>query len=78
MEDEVRDAVTSGTSDLVLAKLIEITMRSIKTNRELFPNLLNAPAFYDRYFRPWVQSALDEDTALDQFHANALKSLGMK
>jgi len=78
LEDEVRDAVTNGTDDLVLAKLVEITARSIRTNRELFPDLLTEPAFYARYFRPWVQAAMDEDAALDNFHANALEALGIK
>jgi len=58
--------------------LIEITVRSINTERELFPDLLSAPAFYERYFRPWVQSALEERTALDKFHAGALEALGIK
>ena len=74
----MRDAVDGGTDDLVLAKLIEITVRSIHTNRELFPNPLTAPAFYERYFRTWVQSALDEKAALDKFHHNALEALGNK
>jgi hypothetical protein len=78
LEDDVRNAVNSGTDDLVLAKLIEITTRSINTKRDLFPDLLSAPAFYENYFRPWVQSALEEDVALDQFHAGALKALGIK
>jgi hypothetical protein len=74
----VRDAVDAGTDDLVLAKLIEITVRSIHTNKELFPDPLTAPAFYERYFRTWVQSALDEKAALDKFHNNALANLGIK
>ena len=78
LEDEVRKAVEDGTDDLVLAKLVEITIRSIHTERELFGDLLNEPAFYARYFRPWVQSALEEDEALDKFHSQALETLGIK
>ena len=78
LEDEVRNAVTEGTDDLVLAKLVEITIRSINAKKDLFPDLLTEPAFYARYFRPWVQQALDEDTALDRFHASALEALGLK
>jgi hypothetical protein len=73
----VRRAVDGGTDDLVLSKLIEITARSIHTDRELFPDPLAAPAFYERYFRAWVQSALDERAALDRFHHGALKNLGI-
>ena len=78
MEDEVRLAVERGTDDLVLAKLIEITIRSIHTKRALFPDPMTEPAFYARYFRTWVQSALDEKEALSKFHAGALETLGMK
>jgi hypothetical protein len=78
MEDDVRNAVTDGTDDLVLSKLIEITARAINTKRELFPDMLSEPAFYARYFRPWVQSALEEKSAFDQFHSKALEALGIK
>jgi hypothetical protein len=73
----VHEAVNNGTDDLVLSKLIEITARSIHTNRELFPDPLAAPAFYERYFRAWVKSALDERAALDKFHHGALRNLGI-
>jgi hypothetical protein len=75
MEDAVRSAVDNGTDDLVLAKLVEITIRSIRTKKELFPELLSEPIFYARYFRTWVQSALVEREALDKFHAGALEAL---
>jgi hypothetical protein len=55
--------------------LIEITARAINTKRELFPDPLSAPAFFERYFRPWVQQALDDRDALDKFHAGALEAL---
>jgi hypothetical protein len=61
----------------MLARLVEVTMRSIYTNRPLFDNPLNEPVFYARYFRPWVQSALDEKDALQGVHDQALKNLGL-
>lgn len=70
-------AVTDGTDDLVLSRLIDITVRSIYTRRELFENPLQEPFFYARYFRPWVQSALDEKDALQSVHGQALKGLGL-
>jgi hypothetical protein len=65
LEDEVYTAVTEGTEDLVLSTLINITLRSIRTGRELFQDPLQEPVFYIRHFRPWVQAALDDQTALE-------------
>ena len=62
---------------MVLARLIEITRRAIHTGRELFDNLLEEPVFYVRHFRPWVEAALAERDALEQFHGQALKNLGL-
>lgn len=62
LEDIVKDAIYTETSDdPVLLKLIEITMISITENRPLFSGSpLNEPAFYQRYFRRWVQEGLEE------------------
>ena len=78
LEDVVRDAVSNGTEDLVLAQLIEITIRSINTKRELFDNPLHEPIFYRRYFRTWVQSAIEEEDAFDKFTNAALVNAGIK
>ena len=77
LEEEVRNAVTDTTDDMVLARMIEITIRAIQTKRELFDNLLEEPVFYVRHFRPWVETALVERDALDKFHGQALKNLGL-
>jgi hypothetical protein len=69
--------VEDGTTDAVLANLIDVTLRSITSKRELFENPLLEPVFYARYFRPWVQSALDERDALQGAHNQALKNLGL-
>ena len=41
-------------------KLVEITINSIRTERELFPNPLEEPYFWRRYFRQWVIEGLQE------------------
>jgi hypothetical protein len=61
----------------VLAQLVDITVRSIQSKRELFDNPMHEPVFYVRYFRRWVEEALDERNALQGFHNEALKSLGL-
>jgi hypothetical protein len=77
LEEEVRKAVIDGTEDLVLTRLVDMTVRSIYSKRELFDNPLTEPVFYQRYFRSWVQDALDERDAMDKFHDQALEALGM-
>ena len=62
---------------MVLARLVDITVRSIQTGRELFDNPLYEPVFYARHFKPWVEAALLERDALDKFHGQALKNLGL-
>jgi hypothetical protein len=70
--------VEDGTTDLVLANLVDVTVRSVLSKRELFESPLHEPVFYARYFRPWVQSALDERDALQGVHNQALKNLGLR
>jgi hypothetical protein len=77
LEEEVRLAVMDGTEDLVLSRLVEVTLRSIYSGRPLFDNPLKEPVFYARFFWPWVQSALDEQDALQGVHGQALKNLGL-
>ena len=77
LEEDVRNAVIEGSQDLVLARLVDITVRSIISERELFDNPLHEPVFYQRYFRPWVNAALDERNEFDNMHNQALKSLGL-
>jgi hypothetical protein len=62
---------------MVLARLVDMTVRSIYTGRELFDNPLHEPIFYAYYFRPWVKAALDERDAMENFHNRALHNLGL-
>jgi hypothetical protein len=67
LEDEVNDAVLTGhTDDKVLDTLLDITIASIKSDREVFPNPLTEPIFYRRHFKKWVQQSLEERALLEQ------------
>ena len=44
----------------MLLKLIEITLASITTERELFQNPLEEPYFYATYFKRWVKEGMAE------------------
>jgi hypothetical protein len=78
LEEAVKNAVSDTTDDPVLARLVDLTVRSIQSNRELFDNPLHEPVFYVRHFKPWVEQALVERDALDKFHGQALKNLGLQ
>jgi hypothetical protein len=54
--------------------MIEITMRSINTERPLFDNPLTEPLFYARYFKPWVQETIGKEDIMSAMHAAALKN----
>ena len=61
MEDSVKDAILMDeTDDTVLNSLIKLTLKSISSGRELFPNLFDAPIFYERHFKPWVIEGMSE------------------
>lgn len=61
MEDYVKDAIlVNEFSDLVLLRLVNITMRSIISGRPLFQSVLDEPVFFRDYFQTWVQEAMEE------------------
>ncbi len=67
MEEHVKDAIlTDEFSDLVLLRLVDLTITAIQEERPLFPNLLEEPAFYRKNFRLWVREAMEERKALEQ------------
>jgi hypothetical protein len=60
MQVAVKDAIFEGaTNDYVLASLIELTMQEATTGRYLFQNPLDEPILYSRYFKTWVNSAIE-------------------
>lgn len=61
MEEHIKDAIlVNEFHDLVLLRLIELTVASIRSGRSLFRNLMDEPAFYRKYFQVWVHEALEE------------------
>ena len=61
LEDAVKDLIVTGsTDDSVLDYLVGLTLTAIGEARPLFPNLLEEPYFYQRYFRKWVAEGLEE------------------
>jgi hypothetical protein len=66
MEELVKDAILTNTfNDLVLIRLVELTIDADRSGRPLFPDLLTEPAFFRKNFRLWVSEALEEKKALD-------------
>ena len=74
LKEIVQVACEDGTSDLVLGLMIEVTVRSINTDRPLFNNPFTEPIFYARYFKPWVQETLGKEDVMGQMHAAALRN----
>jgi hypothetical protein len=67
MEEYVKDCLlTNEFTDLVLLRLVELTIASDQEGRPLFSNLLSEPVFFRKHFRLWVSEALEEKKALDQ------------
>lgn len=65
MEGVVKDMILEEDfNDRVLWGMIEITMAEITTKRPLFPTLRDEPVFYRRYFRRWVEEAMQERARL--------------
>lgn len=65
MESVVKDAVIEGTDDPILAILVDVVSTSIVEDRLLFPNPLDEPVFYHRYFSKWVREGLKEAVAIE-------------
>ncbi len=65
MEEFVKDAILLiEFHDLVLLRLVELSIAAIRTEQPLFSSLIEEPAFYRKYFQVWVREALDEKDKL--------------
>lgn len=63
----MKDAIiTNAFTDLVLLRLVDLTITSNQSGQPLFPNLLAEPVFFRKYFRLWVREALEEKKQLDE------------
>ena len=71
MEEYVKDAIlTNEFTDLVLLRLVELTIASDQESRDnlcrpLFSSVLQEPVFFRKHFRLWVIEALEEKRTLD-------------
>lgn len=68
------DACEATSDDAVLALIVEITMRAIKTQRNLFDDPMKEPLFYARYILPWVKAGMQQGDMLSNIHKRALKN----
>ncbi len=70
MEEHIKDAILANEfTDLVLLRLVELTLSSIQEERPLFPGLIEEPVFFRKYFHLWVSEALEEKKAMEQARA---------
>jgi hypothetical protein len=74
MEAAVREAVDHISDDAVLAQLVELVLEEEIEKRPLFPNLLDEPVFFRRYFRRWVMEALKEKQSIGDATKNDLNA----
>jgi hypothetical protein len=67
MEEYVKDCLlTNEYSDYVLLRMVELTASSIRSDRPLFPSLLDEPVFYRRHFHHWISEAMEERRAMTE------------
>jgi len=59
----------------VLMLIVELAIRSIRTEMPLFTDLLHEPIFYSRYILPWVRSSLDNEDIFESIHKSALAGI---
>ena len=71
LEDTVKDAVLVGSSDAILMDLLDLTIASINERRPLFQCVLDEPAFYRKYFKRWVEEALEEYARMKKVEKDA-------
>lgn len=67
MGEYVKDAILTGDfHDLVLLRLVELTIAADRTKEPLFSSLLQTPAFFRKYFAAWVREALEEKQEMER------------
>ena len=75
----IYEAITEETygNDAVLSTCLELALLEIDHKRCCFPDPLNEPLFWRRYFIPWVKDAVAEIRETSQaFHDAVLKAAG--
>ena len=77
MEAEVRGAMGGAPCGAALSTLLEMTVVSITENRPIFENVADEPVFYRRHFYKWVKAIIDEEKAIQQSNAGAMRAIGL-
>ena len=66
MEEHVKDAIlTNEFHDLVLLRLVELTIAAERTGQPIFPDLLHTPVFFRKHFQYWIREALEEKKVME-------------
>lgn len=73
MAEYVKDTMLLGEyRDLVLLRLVEMTVSAERSNKQLFPSLMEEPVFYRKHFLPWVRDALEERERMSEAQRESL------
>ncbi len=77
LEEAVKDFILTGEGeDPVMRLLVDLTAASITEERLLFPNPLEEPAFFRKWFKVWVREGLVERGKLQQAQQEAEEKAG--
>ncbi len=76
LEEAVKDFILTGEGDGVLRLLVDLTAASITEERPLFPNPMEEPAFFRKWFKVWVREGLVERGKLQQVQQEAEEKAG--
>ena len=76
LEEAVKDHILTGEGDPSLRLLVELTAVSIAEERPLFPNPLEEPAFFRKFFKIWVREGLQERGKLEAAEQEVEKAGG--
>jgi uncharacterized protein YjiS (DUF1127 family) len=78
LEVAVKDAILDWAfPSRLLYTLVEIALEEITSGRPYFPSLRDESVFYRRYFKRWVEEAMQERTKLQSAEEALLKQLGV-
>ena len=76
LEEVVKDYILTGGGDPTLRLLVDLTAVSITEERPLFPNPLEEPAFFRKFFKVWVREGLQERAKLNASELEAEEKAG--
>ena len=77
LEEQVRDAMAGGPCGAALSALIDMTATSVIEKRPIFDSVASEPVFYRKHFKQWVGAVIDEERAIYQADAGAMRAIGI-